>query len=46
LRETPEGALYLDQASWEALRARRRRIALKISSIVLAGLAVFFYLRR
>jgi hypothetical protein len=45
LRETSEGALYLDQASWEALRARRRRFALTVvSSVVLAGLALFLYL--
>lgn len=45
LRETSEGALYLDQGSWEALSARRRRFALTVvSSVVLAGLALFLYL--
>jgi len=45
LRETSAGALYLDQGSWEALSARRRRIALTVvSSVVLAGLALFLYL--
>jgi hypothetical protein len=37
LREAAPGTLYLDEASWEALRAMRRRVAL---IALLAGLIV------
>jgi hypothetical protein len=35
LREAGDGRLYLDESRWEALRARRRRIALAILGAVL-----------
>jgi len=46
VRETPNGALYLDQPSWEVLRARRRRLASLLVGLVLTGVAVLLYLRR
>ena len=43
IRSTPDGAYYLDEASWEALGRRRRRIAIIVlaAAIVLA-LASYF----
>jgi len=36
LKETGSGRFYLDEASWEALRRMRRRIALLLGLLVLA----------
>jgi hypothetical protein len=47
LRETSTGAWYLDQASWDALRVRRRRIASLVVGAALLVLALLlYYVRR
>jgi len=40
LREAGDGRLYLDESAWEALRARRLRIALAIVGTFLVAAAV------
>jgi hypothetical protein len=45
LRETENGALYLDQPSWKALQAFRRRLASLIVGLSLLGLGWIWYLR-
>ena len=42
LREAGDGRLYLDESAWEALRARRLRIALAILGTFLVAAAVAF----
>jgi hypothetical protein len=45
LREAGPDRFYLDQESWTALGALRRRLALAMLVLVL-GIAMVFYLRR
>ena len=45
LREGEPGKFYLDEASWEALQATRRRIGLAMLTIVLFA-ALYFLLVR
>ncbi len=46
LRETGTGLVYLDEPSWQALRATRRLIALVALLIVLfGGIALWFAIR-
>ena len=42
LRDAGEGKFYLDELSWNALRAVRRRLAITVLFIALAVLAVLF----
>ncbi len=44
LREVGERRLYLDEPNWEALRARRRRLAFTILGIVML-MAIVAFLR-
>ena len=47
LRDAGSGRLYLDNASWEALRALRRRLALVMTLVaVLMVLITIFAVRR
>ena len=44
LREAGDGRLYLDESSWDGLRARRRRIALTIlGTLLVAAAAVMLW---
>jgi hypothetical protein len=46
LREDPAGALYLDEAAWEALCARRKRVASVAVGTALIIVALVLYARR
>ena len=47
LREAEEGRLYLDEPSWEALRALRQRLALvMLCLVVVLGFAAYFATRK
>jgi hypothetical protein len=45
LREAGSGSFYLDEPSWEALRSTRRRLALLVGLLALAG-GLAFLVRR
>ncbi|MGB2867299.1 MAG: hypothetical protein WBD36_02515 [Bacteroidota bacterium] len=46
LREANDEYFYLDEAAWEAHRARRHRIAFIILAIcVVGGMAIYFWTR-
>jgi hypothetical protein len=46
LRESAAGALYLDEAAWETLRARRKLVASLVVGTAFIVIALVLYLRR
>ena len=46
LRETPAGALYLDEVAWDRLRARRKRVAMWVLGTACSVVALVLYARR
>jgi hypothetical protein len=46
LREAEGGRLYLDEPSWQALRAIRRRMAMVMMTLVVVLGGVFFLVSR